>query len=105
VSKKPQLLDNSAQRTEEEIRTHTIGELKSTGCSRGRTRTSTCTFFHPAVGKRPHADVPDWLRSNAAGRDLYACTKVALSQKKWTYVQNCADAKTAVIEEIIARVG
>jgi GrpB-like predicted nucleotidyltransferase (UPF0157 family) len=46
----------------------------------------------------------DWLRSNAADRDLYARTKVALSQKEWTYVQNYADAKTAVIEEIIARV-
>src|SRR5580704_16272685 len=41
----------------------------------------------------------DWLRGNAADRDLYARTKVALSQKKWTYVQNYADAKTAVIEE------
>jgi GrpB-like predicted nucleotidyltransferase (UPF0157 family) len=46
----------------------------------------------------------DWLRSNAADRDLYARTKMALSQKEWTYVQNYADAKTAVIEEIIARV-
>jgi GrpB-like predicted nucleotidyltransferase (UPF0157 family) len=46
----------------------------------------------------------DWLRSNAADRDLYARTKVALSQKDWTYVQNYADAKTAVIEEILARV-
>jgi GrpB-like predicted nucleotidyltransferase (UPF0157 family) len=46
----------------------------------------------------------DWLRSNAADRDLYARTKVALSQKEWTYIQNYADAKTAVIEEIIARV-
>jgi GrpB-like predicted nucleotidyltransferase (UPF0157 family) len=46
----------------------------------------------------------DRLRSNAAERDLYARTKAALSQKEWTYVQNYADAKTAVIEEIIARV-
>jgi GrpB-like predicted nucleotidyltransferase (UPF0157 family) len=46
----------------------------------------------------------DWLRGNAADRDLYARTKVALSQKKWTYVQNYADAKTAVIEEIMERV-
>jgi GrpB-like predicted nucleotidyltransferase (UPF0157 family) len=45
----------------------------------------------------------DRLRSNAAERDLYARTKAALSQKEWTYVQNYADAKTAVIEEIIAR--
>lgn len=45
----------------------------------------------------------DWLRSNAADRDLYAHTKRALAKKKWKYVQNYADAKTAVIEEIIAR--
>jgi GrpB-like predicted nucleotidyltransferase (UPF0157 family) len=47
----------------------------------------------------------DWLRSNAADRDLYARTKLALAQKKWKYGQNYADAKTAVIEEIIARAG
>jgi GrpB-like predicted nucleotidyltransferase (UPF0157 family) len=41
----------------------------------------------------------DWLRSNAADRDLYARTKAALSEKEWTYVQNYADAKTAVMEE------
>jgi GrpB-like predicted nucleotidyltransferase (UPF0157 family) len=46
----------------------------------------------------------DWLRSNAADRDLYADTKVALSRKGWTYVQNYTDAKTAVIKEILARV-
>ena len=45
----------------------------------------------------------DWLRSHAADRDLYARTKLALAQKEWKYVQNYADAKTAVIEEIIAR--
>lgn len=45
----------------------------------------------------------DWLRSHDADRDLYARTKLALAQKEWEYVQNYADAKTAVIEEIIAR--
>lgn len=45
----------------------------------------------------------DWLRRNAADRDLYARTKLALAQQEWKYVQNYADAKTAVIEEIIAR--
>src|SRR5690349_8914923 len=45
----------------------------------------------------------DWLRSNAADRDLYARTKLALARKEWTYLQNYADAKTAVIEEILAR--
>ena len=47
----------------------------------------------------------DWLRNNAADRDLYARTKLALAQKEWKYVQNYADAKTVVIEEIIARAG
>jgi GrpB-like predicted nucleotidyltransferase (UPF0157 family) len=46
----------------------------------------------------------DWLRSNATDRELYARTKATLSQKEWTDVQDYADAKTAVIEEIIARV-
>jgi GrpB-like predicted nucleotidyltransferase (UPF0157 family) len=45
----------------------------------------------------------DWLRNHAADRDLYARTKLSLAQKEWKYVQNYADAKTAVIEEIIAR--
>lgn len=45
----------------------------------------------------------DWLRGNAADRDLYARTKQSLAQKEWTYVQNYADAKTAVIEEILGR--
>lgn len=46
----------------------------------------------------------DWLRSNAADRDLYARTKLALARKDWRHVQNYADAKTVVIEEILARV-
>jgi GrpB-like predicted nucleotidyltransferase (UPF0157 family) len=45
----------------------------------------------------------DWLRCNAADRDLYARTKLALAQQEWKYIQNYADAKTVVIEEIIAR--
>jgi len=45
----------------------------------------------------------DWLRSNGNDRDLYARTKLALAQNDWKYVQNYADAKTSVIEEIIAR--
>lgn len=45
----------------------------------------------------------DWLRSNAAERDLYARTKLALAQNQWEDVQNYADAKTAIIEELLAR--
>jgi len=45
----------------------------------------------------------DWLRHNSADRDLYARTKLALAGKEWKYVQNYADAKSAVVEEILAR--
>jgi GrpB-like predicted nucleotidyltransferase (UPF0157 family) len=45
----------------------------------------------------------DWLRSNGDDRDLYARTKLALAQQEWKYVQNYADAKTVIIEEIIER--
>jgi GrpB-like predicted nucleotidyltransferase (UPF0157 family) len=45
----------------------------------------------------------DWLRRSAADRELYARTKLALAQREWNHVQDYADAKTAVIEEIIAR--
>jgi GrpB-like predicted nucleotidyltransferase (UPF0157 family) len=45
----------------------------------------------------------NWLRRNAPDRDLYARTKLALSRRKWKCVQHYADAKTAVIEEILAR--
>ena len=45
----------------------------------------------------------DRLRSNEADRDLYARTKRELAKQNWKYVQNYADAKTPVVEEIIAR--
>jgi GrpB-like predicted nucleotidyltransferase (UPF0157 family) len=45
----------------------------------------------------------DWLRTNDADRELYERTKRELGAKEWKYVQNYADAKTAVVEEILAR--
>jgi GrpB-like predicted nucleotidyltransferase (UPF0157 family) len=45
----------------------------------------------------------DWLRTSEADRELYARTKRALAQQDWKYTQNYADAKTAVIEEIMSR--
>jgi GrpB-like predicted nucleotidyltransferase (UPF0157 family) len=45
----------------------------------------------------------DHLRSNESDRRLYERTKRELAQKEWKYTQNYADAKTAVVEEIIAR--
>jgi GrpB-like predicted nucleotidyltransferase (UPF0157 family) len=47
----------------------------------------------------------DWLRENAADRDLYERTKRELVKQKWKYGQNYADAKSAVIAEIIERAG
>jgi GrpB-like predicted nucleotidyltransferase (UPF0157 family) len=45
----------------------------------------------------------DWLRTNEADRELYARTKRELGAQEWKYVQNYADAKTAVVEEILSR--
>ncbi len=45
----------------------------------------------------------DWLRAHPADRDLYARTKRALARREWRYVQNYADAKSEVVEDIIAR--
>ena len=45
----------------------------------------------------------DWLRTNEADRELYARAKRELAGKRWRYVQNYADAKSEVIEAILAR--
>jgi GrpB-like predicted nucleotidyltransferase (UPF0157 family) len=45
----------------------------------------------------------DRLRTNQADRDFYERTKRELATKEWKYVQNYADAKGPVVEEIIAR--
>jgi GrpB-like predicted nucleotidyltransferase (UPF0157 family) len=45
----------------------------------------------------------NWLRSNASDRQLYERTKRELARLNWKYTQNYADAKTAVIEEILRR--
>ncbi len=41
--------------------------------------------------------------SNQADRELYERTKRELAAREWRYVQNYADAKGAVVEEIITR--
>ena len=45
----------------------------------------------------------DWLRSNDDDRDLYERTKRDLASRDWQYVQHYADAKTEVVEAIMAR--
>jgi len=45
----------------------------------------------------------DWLRTHPEDRDLYLRTKRELSTRTWAYVQNYADAKTKVVQEILGR--
>ncbi|HEV2663052.1 MAG TPA: GrpB family protein [Ktedonobacteraceae bacterium] len=45
----------------------------------------------------------DWLRGNISDRQLYERTKRELVRQDWKYTQNYADAKTVVVEEILAR--
>jgi GrpB-like predicted nucleotidyltransferase (UPF0157 family) len=47
----------------------------------------------------------DHLRTNEADRELYARTKRALAAKEWKYVQNYADAKSEIVQEILSRAG
>jgi GrpB-like predicted nucleotidyltransferase (UPF0157 family) len=43
----------------------------------------------------------DRLRADDAARDRYARTKGELARRTWRHVQDYADAKTAVVEEVL----
>ena len=45
----------------------------------------------------------DWLRSHSDDRLLYEETKRKLAARTWKYTQNYADAKSEVVQEILAR--
>ena len=45
----------------------------------------------------------DWLRTHSEDRNHYAETKRELSTREWRYVQDYAEAKTAVVEAILAK--
>ena len=45
----------------------------------------------------------DWLRSNDGDRLFYERIKQRLARETWKYVQNYADAKTSIVEEILSR--
>ena len=47
----------------------------------------------------------DRLRSHAEERERYARAKELLAKRTWKHVQDYADAKSQVIEEILARAG
>lgn len=50
-----------------------------------------------------HVQLRDRLRANEADRDLYAATKRRLAGRTWPTMQHYAEAKTEVIEAILAR--
>ena len=45
----------------------------------------------------------DWLRTHDDDRDRYLSAKRELATREWKYVQNYADAKSAVVQEILSR--
>jgi len=45
----------------------------------------------------------DWLGANTPDRELYVRTKRELAARDWRYMQQYADAKTDVVEEIMTR--
>jgi GrpB-like predicted nucleotidyltransferase (UPF0157 family) len=58
-----------------------------------------CAEIERMLGFRDH------LRRNEADRLLYERTKRALAERTWKFMQHYADAKTTVVEEILARAG
>ena len=50
-----------------------------------------------------HLFFRDWLRAHEPDRQLYERTKRDLARQRWKYVQNYADAKTPIIQEITRR--
>jgi GrpB-like predicted nucleotidyltransferase (UPF0157 family) len=50
-----------------------------------------------------HLRFRDHLRADDADRELYQRTKRELAARPWTYIQQYADAKSAVVEEILSR--
>ncbi|WP_256855780.1 GrpB family protein [Ornithinimicrobium cryptoxanthini] len=45
----------------------------------------------------------DRLRSDSADRGLYATAKAELAAQRWDHLQDYADAKSAIVEEIVSR--
>ncbi|MBB5953448.1 GrpB-like predicted nucleotidyltransferase (UPF0157 family) [Saccharothrix tamanrassetensis] len=45
----------------------------------------------------------DWLRAHEEDRALYESVKSGLAARDWTYVQDYADAKNDVVDEILSR--
>jgi GrpB-like predicted nucleotidyltransferase (UPF0157 family) len=46
----------------------------------------------------------DWLRFNEPDRKLYEATKIKLAMVHWNTIQEYADAKSTIVEDILTRV-
>ena len=55
----------------------------------------------PEIGR--HLRFRDHLRADDADRELYQRTKRELAARDWTYIQQYADAKSGVVQEILRR--
>lgn len=55
----------------------------------------------PAV--RDYLDLRDWLTVDGADRELYAMTKRRLAQQSWRDMNDYAEAKSEVIEDVLGR--
>jgi GrpB-like predicted nucleotidyltransferase (UPF0157 family) len=62
-------------------------------------------FSHGSVELDRMVGFRDWLRRHPDDRALYERTKRELAARTWHDIQHYADAKGAVVEQIIARAG
>lgn len=67
------------------------------------TKVNMHVFSHGCSEVQVMLDFRDWLRANDADRELYERAKRDLAAQDWKYVQNYADAKTALVQEISER--
>jgi GrpB-like predicted nucleotidyltransferase (UPF0157 family) len=73
-------------------------------CLKGPDTDVNLHVFSPGAQEvERHLLLRDWLRTHREDRDLYARTKRELAGRDWRYVQHYADAKSAVVTEILAR--
>jgi len=62
-------------------------------------------FARGSSRARSHLAFRDRLHASNEDRDLYAQTKQRLAEQDWTFVQNYADAKNDIVDEILSRAG
>jgi GrpB-like predicted nucleotidyltransferase (UPF0157 family) len=73
-------------------------------CLKGPDTNVNLHVFPPGADElERHRRFRDRLRSHPEDRELYARTKRELAARRWTYVQEYADAKSEIVTEILGR--